>query len=278
MNALSQFHRSPFQAYYTVISRSFLLLGIASQAFLAAVPCKGGEEVRLSSLPWFITPPPRLEVCSRVTFVCLYCILPLCFAPLLAGNLYPFDVMTSSSQVCYHAESGGEEGIGCRCDVLYRLLWWGCAIACVCVCVCVPRQETEKERVQILHAQDSCLPNAGSTAGQLFSVKGTNTEYALWIFDYHFLRRNKKSRWTPPWILIWSCFMVAQLHDWNRFSAQNSLVKVNYKGYWNDGRCHDCHYIFFSHSELRCMKMINECLFINWCVCRKEGSKMALHS
>lgn len=147
-----------------------------------------------------------------------------------------------------------------------------------CVCVCVPRQETEKERVQILHAQDSCLPNAGSTAGQLFSVKGTNTEYALWIFDYHFLRRNKKSRWTPPWILIWSCFMVAQLHDWNRFSAQNSLVKVNYKGYWNDGRCHDCHYIFFSHSELRCRKMINECLFINWCVCRKEGSKMALHS
>lgn len=90
-------------------------------------------------------PPPRLEVCSRVTFVCLYCILPLCFAPLLAGNLYPFDVMTSSSQVCYHAESGGEEGIGCRCDVLYRLLWWGCAIACVCVCVCAETRDWKGE-------------------------------------------------------------------------------------------------------------------------------------
>lgn len=146
--------------------------------------------------------------------------------------------------------------------------------------VCVWRDKGLKGRVQILHAQEGCLPNAGSTAGQLFSVKVTNTEYASWMFDYYVLGRKKinKSQWNPPWILIWSCFMVAQLHDWNRFSAQNSLVKVNYKGYWNDGRCHDCHYIFFSHSELCCMKMINECLFINWCVCRKEGSKSALHS
>lgn len=60
--------------------------------------------------------------------------------------------------------------------------------------------------------------------------------------------------------------MVAQHHDWNGFSAQNSLVKVNYEGYWNYGRFHDCHYILFSHPELCCMMMINECLSINWCV------------
>lgn len=48
-------------------------------------------------------------------------LLPLCFASLLAGNLYPFEVMTSSSQFCYQAESG-EGGIGCCCDVLFRLL------------------------------------------------------------------------------------------------------------------------------------------------------------
>lgn len=222
-------------------------------------------------------PPPRLEVCSRVTFVCLYCILPLCFAPLLAGNLYPFDVMTSSSQVCYHAESGGEEGIGCRCDVLYRLLWWGCAIACVCVCVCRDKRLKRREF-------KSCMPRTaafqtqGAQQDNCFLSKEQTQNMHCEFLIITSSAEKKKSQWTPPWILIWSCFMVAQLHDWNRFSAQNSLVKVNYKGYWNDGRCHDCHYIFFSHSELRCMKMINECLFINWCVCRKEGSKMALHS
>lgn len=81
MNALSQFHRSLFQAYYTVISRSFLLLGIASPAFLAAVPCKGGEEVRLSSLPWFITPPGlRFALVLRlfVFTVSFLFVLPLC--------------------------------------------------------------------------------------------------------------------------------------------------------------------------------------------------------
>lgn len=67
--------------------------------------------------------------------------------------------------------------------------------------------------------------------------------------------------------------MVAQLHDWNRFSAQNSMVKVNYKGYWNYGRCHDCHNIFLSHPEFCCMKMIKECLFTDYLVYMLERKK-----
>ena len=198
-------------------------------------------------------------------------VLPLC----LARNLYPFDVMTSCSQVCYHAQSGGGGGIGFRRDVLYRLLWWACATACVCVA----RQGIERES-----SKPACPGRLPSKCREHHrtTVFCQSNKHRICIVNFWLLRprqkKKKKSQWNPPWILIWSCFMVAQLHDWNRFSAQNSLVKVNYKGYWNDGRCHDCHYIFFSHSELCCMKMINECLFINWCVCRKEGSKSALHS
>lgn len=143
-----------------------------------------------------------------------------------------------------------EGGTSCCCDVLYRfLLVW----VWVCVCVCVKWQEIESERVQIPHTQDFCFPNREGTAGQLFSVKATNTNYASRISDYHFLGR-KKNMDEPLWIIIWNCFMVAQLHDWNRFSAQNSPVKVNYKGYWNYSRCHNCHYIFLSHPELCCVE------------------------
>lgn len=149
--------------------------------------------------------------------------------------------------------------------------------ACVCVCVCRDKRLKRREF-------KSCMPRTaafqtqGAQQDNCFLSKEQTQNMHCEFLIITSSAEKKKSQWTPPWILIWSCFMVAQLHDWNRFSAQNSLVKVNYKGYWNDGRCHDCHYIFFSHSELRCMKMINECLFINWCVCRKEGSKMALHS
>lgn len=142
---------------------------------------------------------------------------------------------------------------------------------CVCDCVCVEWQEIESDRVQILYTRDCCFSNRGSTAGQLFSVKGTNTEYASWMSDYHFPGR--KIWPSSPWILIRACFMVARLHDWNRFSARNSPVKVNYEGYWNYGRCHDCHYIFLSHHKLCRMKMINGCFFcfVFLCMLRKKA-------
>lgn len=135
MNALSQFHRSPFQAYYTVISRSFLLLGIASQAFLAAVPCKGGEEVRLSSLPWFITPPPGLRfalVLRLFVFtVSFLFVLPLCwlviFIHLMSWRAAHRFVITPNLVVRK----------GLVAVVMYCTDYCGEAVrlrACVCVC------------------------------------------------------------------------------------------------------------------------------------------------
>lgn len=252
MNAQSQFTRSLFQAYYTVISRSFLLLGIASPAFLAAVPHKGGEEVRPSTLVWFITPPHTWGL--LLCYICLSFLYSFLSVLLL---LYPSEVMMSSLQVCYQTESG-KVGWG-----VWFLLW--CAVqimscACVIACVCVRDKRLKVREFRSCIPKTAAFKTQGAQQDNCFLSKGQIHNMHL---EFLIITSLAEKIWmNSPRILIWNCFMVAQLHDWNRFSAQNSLVKVNYRGYWNYGRCHDCHYIFFSHPELCSMKMINECLLI----------------
>lgn len=65
--------------------------------------------------------PPRLRFALVLHLFVSPASLPLCFASSPACNLYPFEVMTSGSQVCCHTESG-EGGIGFRGDVPCRLL------------------------------------------------------------------------------------------------------------------------------------------------------------
>lgn len=184
MNAQSQFTRSPFQAYYTVISKSFLLLGIASPAILAAVPCKGGEEVRLSSLQWFIT-PQHLRFALVLHLFVFPVFLSLCFASFWLA-------------IFIHLKSW---------RAVHRLVVHLCLH--VRVCVFVWRDKSLKVR-----EFKSCIPKTAAFQTQdaqqdnFFSVKGTNTENASWISDYHFLSR-KKIWMNSPWILIGDCFMVA---------------------------------------------------------------------
>lgn len=91
MNAQSQFIRNTFQAYYTVISTSFSLLGMATQPILASGPSKGGEEVRLCDLRLRTPHPQTPEVCNCVAFVCISSGLSFLFCFVWVGNLYPFD-------------------------------------------------------------------------------------------------------------------------------------------------------------------------------------------
>lgn len=86
-----------FQAYYTVISTSSLLLGIASPAFLAAGHRKRGRGSPTMLLYCDLSPLPlAAEGHSPVTFVC--------FSE-SSGNLYPFGDMMTSAEVCSHTES-----------------------------------------------------------------------------------------------------------------------------------------------------------------------------
>lgn len=141
---------------------------------------------------------------------------------------------------------------------------------CVCVNVCGEFKSCILE-ASVFQTKDAQQDNC-------FLSKRTNTENDSWISDYHVLRRKTKKCVNSPRILIWKCFMVARLHDWNGFSAQNCLFTVNYKGYWYYGRCQDCHYIFRSHPALYCMKMINDCLLTAVYAWKSRAKKSFLHS
>jgi len=76
VTAQSQFTHGLFQAYYTVISRKFLLLGIALPAFFSSSLAK--EERKLDYPLCCDLLPHRLEVCSCDLFVS-HAYIPLCF-------------------------------------------------------------------------------------------------------------------------------------------------------------------------------------------------------
>lgn len=126
----------------------------------------------------------------------------------------------------------------------------------VCLCECVWR---EKKSSNPVYSRRLFSKHRMHSRTIVFCQKDKHRKRILNFWLSRPQEENKK--WmNSPRILIWDRFMVARIHDWNGFSAQNCLFTVNYKGYWHYGRCQDSHYIFRSCPALHCMKMINECL------------------
>lgn len=128
----------------------------------------------------------------------------------------------------------------------------------MCVYVCVWRNKKLKAReFKFCIPKTAVYKTLDAWRDNCFLLKGQTQKMHL---EFLIITSSAWGKYELPMNTDSKLFHAGPSHDWNRFSPPNSLFMVNYKGYWNYGRCQDCHYIFLSHPELHCMRMINECL------------------